>query len=200
MEESRLAEERKSGAWERFLDQRTVPQRFLIVLAGIVAALGVVGGGAYAFAEWFGDPSQPNDSTPIVAGGRVAQGSPEADTFVRGLLEADGQRRELGTIVSAPTEFPPGGLPSEGVIYSFLPLFYNCQGKPPGRDNCNSAKLEFGDVKGIPVTVRSPLSCPLQGHVRNPDNGGHYIRHQSQDPSPQCQRVAASEGCRSCGR
>lgn len=39
-----LAEERKLSAWERFLDQRTVPQRFLIALAGIVTALGVVGG------------------------------------------------------------------------------------------------------------------------------------------------------------
>lgn len=105
-----MAEERKSGAWECFLDQRTVPQRFLIALAGIVAALGVVGGGVYAFAGWFGDSVQPNDGTPIVAGGRGEQGSHEADTFVRGLLGASGQRLELDTIVQAAAEFPPGGL------------------------------------------------------------------------------------------
>lgn len=46
-----LVEERKLGAWERFLDQKTVPQRFLIALAGIVAALGVVGGGVYSLRD-----------------------------------------------------------------------------------------------------------------------------------------------------
>ncbi|MGH3775922.1 MAG: hypothetical protein ACRDRR_09335 [Pseudonocardiaceae bacterium] len=157
-----MAEDGKSSAWERFLDQRTVPQRFLIALAGIVTALGVVGGGVYAFAGWFGDPSQPKDGTQIAAGGRVEQGSPEADAFVRRLLAAGGQRLELDTIVRVPAEFPPGGLPPEGRIYSFVPLFYNCQGKLPGHDNCNSAELAFGDVDP-PVTVRSPLGVHFKG-------------------------------------
>lgn len=76
----------------------------------------------------------------------MEQGSSEADALVRGLLEAGGDRLELDTIVQAPAEFPPGALPPEGRIYSFLPLFYNCQGKLPGHDHCNSATLEFGDV------------------------------------------------------
>ncbi|MGH3872423.1 MAG: hypothetical protein ACRDSR_13100 [Pseudonocardiaceae bacterium] len=164
-------EERKSSAWERFLDQKTVPQRFLIALAGIVTAIGVVGGGIYVFAGWFEDSDQLNDDTPIVAGGRVAQGSPEADVFVRGLLKASGQRLELDTIVQAPAGFPSGGLPPEGRIYSYLPLFYNCQGKPPGNDNCNSAELEFGDVDP-PVTVSRPLGVHFKGTYAIRISGG----------------------------
>lgn len=44
----------KLGPWERFLDQRTAPQRFLIALASIVTGLGVVVGGFYAFVNLFG--------------------------------------------------------------------------------------------------------------------------------------------------
>lgn len=156
-----MAEERRSGVWERFLDQRTVPQRLLIALAGIVTALGVVGGGLYTFAGLFGG-SSANDATPIAVGERVEQGSPEADTFVRKLLTAAGERLELDSIVQAPAEFPPEGLPPEGVLYSYLPLFYNCQGKPAGHDNCNSAELEFGDVDP-PATIRSPLGVHFKG-------------------------------------
>lgn len=53
-------------------------------------------------------PSQPNVGIPIVAGERVEQGSPDADTLVRGFLRTGGQRLELGTIVQAPAEFGPG--------------------------------------------------------------------------------------------
>lgn len=161
-DERRLDEKRKSGAWERFLDQRTGPQRFLIALAGIVTALGIVGAGFYTFVDWVGDRSSATDRASTVAGGRIEQGSPEADTFVRKLLEAQGQRLELDVVVDAPAEYPPGGLPPEGVIYAGVPLFYNCQGKPPGNDNCNSAGLEFGDVHP-PPTVRSPLGVHFRG-------------------------------------
>lgn len=92
----------------------------------------------------------------------MEQGSAEADTFVRGRLKAGGQRLELDTIVSAPTDFPPGGLSPEGVIYGFVPLFYNCEDKPPGNDHCDSAELEFGDVRA-PVTVRRPLGVHFKG-------------------------------------
>ncbi|MGH3931601.1 MAG: hypothetical protein ACRDTF_16705, partial [Pseudonocardiaceae bacterium] len=112
--------------------------------------------------EWFDDSGQPNDRPPIVAGGRVEQGSSEADTLVRELLGASGKRLELDTIVSAPAGFPRGGLSPEGVIYAFVPLFYNCEGKLPGNDNCNTADLEFGDVRP-PVTVRSPLGVHFKG-------------------------------------
>lgn len=44
----------KLGPWERFLDQRTAPQRFLIALASIVTGLGVVAGGLYASVNLFG--------------------------------------------------------------------------------------------------------------------------------------------------
>lgn len=172
-------------------DPRTVPQRFLIALAGIVTALGVVGGGVYAFAGRFGDPSQPKDGTPIVAGGRVEQGSPEADAFVRGLLAAGGQRRGSTRSSRRRQSFHREGLPSEGRIYSFLPLFYNCQGKLPGYDNCNSAKLMFGDVDPS-VTVRSPLGVHFKGmyaiRITEGHNGGHCVRDQPPGRGPRRHR------------
>lgn len=44
----------KLGPWEHFLDQKTVPQRFLIALVSIVTGLTVVVGGLYASVNLFG--------------------------------------------------------------------------------------------------------------------------------------------------
>ena len=51
----------KPGHWERFLDQRTTLQRFLIALASIVTGLGVVVGGLYAFVNLFGSSTSGGD-------------------------------------------------------------------------------------------------------------------------------------------
>jgi hypothetical protein len=55
------------GPWERFLDQRTALQKFLIALASIVTALGVVTGGLYAFVNLFG-PSTSGAECPTGSG------------------------------------------------------------------------------------------------------------------------------------
>jgi hypothetical protein len=64
---SALAKDAKPTRWERFLEQKTAPQRFLLALASIVTALGVVIGGIFALATTFGSaPAAPGQSHEVL--------------------------------------------------------------------------------------------------------------------------------------
>lgn len=133
--------------WSRFLGQETAFQRFVIALAALLTALGTIAAATWAVAQWVGSDEGPSRGSP---GGRVEQGSAEADALITSLLSHVGGRTDLDVIVAA-----PDGTPEGGTIYAFLPLFYNCRGQAVGSDNCNRVRLEFGDVDP-PATVRPP--------------------------------------------
>jgi hypothetical protein len=55
----------KLGPWERFLDQKTAPQRFLIALVSIVTGLGVVVRCLYAFVNLFGSSTSGTENPEL---------------------------------------------------------------------------------------------------------------------------------------
>ncbi len=127
-----------SGAWQRFLDQKTAAQRLLIAVAGIVAALVTIGGGIYAASTLVGDDGDRDGGAgdgATVAGERIEQGTDGADELIRRLLAAAGGRVKLDRRISAPA----GEVPfTDGDIR----LHYNCKGRPAGTDNCNVVRLQ----------------------------------------------------------
>jgi hypothetical protein len=143
-----------TNGWNRFLEQKTAPQRFLLAVAAIATALAAIGGIGYTVVRWVADRAGGGVAT---SSGRVAQGSPEADALIKDLLSANGRRTELDVIVEDRLER------KSDPIYAFVNLWYDCKGQPAGRDTCSEATLEFGDVKNIPVTVRDPLGVHFRG-------------------------------------
>lgn len=126
-----------NGAWQRFLDQKTAPQRLLIAVAGIVAALVTIGGGVYAASTLIGgdgDRVGGAGDGAAVAGKRIEQGTDDADDLIRRLLAADGARVKLARQIAAPA----GEVP---FAHGDIRLHYNCKGRPVGSDNCNVVRL-----------------------------------------------------------
>jgi len=138
----------KAGAWARFLDQKTTPQRFLLALAALVGAVATIAGAAWVVAGWI-DGGNERGVRSDAPHGRLEQGSLEADEFISALLANNEGRVDLDVVVAAPEGTP------EGPIYSFISLLYNCRGQAVGSDHCNRARLEFGDVDP-PAAVRPP--------------------------------------------
>lgn len=102
---------KKPSGWQRFLNQKTAPQRLLVAVAAIATSLTAIGGAIYALTRVVGgsDPpaqvsttggtdatttTRPPSSAPS---GRtvVRQQSPEADQLVRDLVAAAGSTRMI---------------------------------------------------------------------------------------------------------
>gem|GEM_PF-4912422 len=73
---------RKDSAWQRFLDQKTTPQRLVIALAALVGACVTIAAGIGAAGGQLGD----GDGESTAGGGatdeRVAQGTKAADRLI----------------------------------------------------------------------------------------------------------------------
>ena len=128
---------RTPGAWQRFLDQKTVPQRLLVALAGVVTSLTLIAGAVYAAGRALRDGDETaRPSSQEAPNGRtvVQQQSPDADQFVRDLVAA---ARDSGTIRLDHLVYEQSGR----VIFtdSDLRLVYNCR---PAM-GCNMARLQF---------------------------------------------------------
>lgn len=151
----------KKSTWERFLDQKTTPQRLLLAVAAIVAAVGLLGALAVTIGDRLGgdDP----DGTEVVEVGElngevIEQGTASADDFVRHLVSvAGGAPVQLDLTVRAPE--------TESAIGSHLPLWYNCDdGAVVGDGACNLVRLEF--PTDTPPAVTNPLGWRFQGRYR----------------------------------
>lgn len=139
---------KRPSAWQRFLEQKTTPQRLLVAVAAIVTSLTAVGGAVYGLTQVLGDSDPPATTTTSTAstastagtGGTpagmtvVRQQSPEADQLVRDLVAA---ARGSGTIRLHHMVFEQAGR----VIFtdSDLRLIYNC-GSAGG---CDLVRLQF---------------------------------------------------------
>ena len=143
----------EAGIWQRFLDQKTAPQRLLVALAAVVTSVAIVAGGVYTVLR-LGDDSDPASSTTSSTTGSTAptatrlgtssstrpgstvvrQQSPEADRFVHDLVEA---ASGPGTIRLNHIVYEQGGR----VIFtdSDMRLVYNCI---PQR-GCDTVRLQF---------------------------------------------------------
>ena len=106
-------------------------------------------------------PTQSPSSSVTVAPGQtlIAQGSPEADDFVRALVDADGGRVDLDVVILSRERDP--------TPQWIMGLWYNCQGlppgDPPGEDLCDEAVLVFDDAKPSPTRYDRPRRIELQG-------------------------------------
>jgi len=106
-----------------------------------------------------GSPSPSSSVSTRPGQTLIAQGSPEADDFVRAFVDADGGRVNLDVVILARERDP--------TPQWIMGLWYNCQGlppgDPPGEDLCDEAVLVFDDAKPSPTRYDRPRRIELQG-------------------------------------
>lgn len=146
-----------SGAWQRFLDQKTVPQRLLVALAAVVTSVAVISGGVYAVVRAVGD-SGSSDAPGSALRDRtvVRQQSFEADAFVHDLVEAT---RQPGTIRLNHVVYEQPGRPI--FTDSDLRLVYNC------RKGCDTVRLQFPNgLENRPRAVEDGAAAEFLGQYQ----------------------------------
>lgn len=143
------------STWQRFLEQKTTPQRLLLALAGIVTAVVAIGAGVVTLWAWIDAPDDRSDigSEDVVEASElrdrdIESGTDDADELVQYLVSvAGGDPVALDLTVRAH---------GEDTIGSHLALWYNCEeGAVIGDGACNKVRLEF------PADAPPPLTRPL---------------------------------------
>jgi hypothetical protein len=152
---------RRGSTWQRFLQQRTVPQRLLLAVAGIVGAVAAIAAAVVAVGSWVGGDDDGDDrggggdgsqeqvvEASELDGVTVESGTDDADELVRFLVAADGgDPVALDLTVLANGDEP---------ITSHLALWYNCEpGAIVGDGACNKVRLAF------PADNQPPQTRPL---------------------------------------